>query len=731
MKIKLENGQLYCWQWETNQRLVIDTLEGYEIENLSCKMGIPKDKIGIVEVEIYKENEIIFLNIPDTLLQHEGLIDVWIQTNLEFSPATLAHWRFRVKKRERPEDYIYTETDVLTWQKLDERIMVLEDIQIATEEYVDAAIGSIEIPECDSVELDTTLTEPGKAADAAATGDAIKNLSDSLSTVATSGDYNDLVNKPEIPNVEDLATTEYVDEKIASIDNSGSSGASSWNDLQDRPFYAGEPVITPLFSGNVDVSGDSSGYASYPDVEGAEALIIEMDKTYHIRVNGEEYILTPFKVSNWGDSFTFIGNETMANDDSYNSGIPLYVYTEVYGEGEHFTGFGFNGGSVYDFEISLYEQYIKKIDPEFVYTPDWDQNDREAGDYIKNRPCFTIKGRTELVFEETFVTENWTFDESGQYYEYYFDLGNFNEAAYDSTGWFGLVADDMYIVDFGGEIYTVRCWLDTYAGVLMSNGGYYDRTTPASELKFKLYDNHYYRQSFRIMGNDTSPSYIKLYHIIPDNVTKLDEKYIPDTIMRKTDVVKPDWNENSERSDAFILNRTHSREIIRYAEVMDETEFELSGVAISQGNGEYYCANVEVLQSSDKPIFTFDQEKIYAVTYDGIEYILEVKLDAYRRLYVGRSAYVVDDGPVTDDKVPFAIKTLNDRRLQIVGVRGSHSIKIQTVDIQFNLLSERYLPPTIARTKDIPTVPNIVTEDWVFTLEDGSTVTKKMAVIGK
>ena len=144
MKIKLENGQLYCWQWETNQRLIIDTLEGYEIEDLSCKMGIPKDKIGIIEVEIYEENGMIFSNIPDVFIQHEGLIEVWIQTNLEFSSITLAHWRFRVKKREKPEDYVYTETDVLTWQELDKRISVLEegsgtlpeDIQIATDDEI-------------------------------------------------------------------------------------------------------------------------------------------------------------------------------------------------------------------------------------------------------------------------------------------------------------------------------------------------------------------------------------------------------------------------------------------------------------------------------------------------------------------------------------------------------------------------------------------------------------------
>ena len=53
-----------------------------------------------------------------------------------------------------------------------------------------------------NLELDTTLTQSGAAADAKAVGDVIARFA----PVATSGNYNDLVNKPEIPSVEDLAT---------------------------------------------------------------------------------------------------------------------------------------------------------------------------------------------------------------------------------------------------------------------------------------------------------------------------------------------------------------------------------------------------------------------------------------------------------------------------------------------------------------------------------------------
>ena len=38
---------------------------------------------------------------------------------------------------------------------------------------------------------------------------------------------------------------------------------------------------------------------------------------------------------------------------------------------------------------------------------------------------------------------------------------------------------------------------------------------------------------------------------------KLDEKFIPNTIARKTDIVQIDWNQNDENAKDYIKNKTH------------------------------------------------------------------------------------------------------------------------------------------------------------------------------
>ena len=52
-----------------------------------------------------------------------------------------------------------------------------------------------------------------------------------LATVATSGSYNDLTNKPTIPSIDGLATTNYVDSKVAGIVNSAPETLDTLNEL--------------------------------------------------------------------------------------------------------------------------------------------------------------------------------------------------------------------------------------------------------------------------------------------------------------------------------------------------------------------------------------------------------------------------------------------------------------------------------------------------------------------
>ena len=185
-----------------------------------------------------------------------------------------------------------------------------------------------------------------------------------------------------------------------------------------------------------------------------------------------------------------------------------------------------------------YDELVAMVDEKAVQA-DWNQNDSEAADYIKNRPFYAIEGNKELVFEEYFVAENWADSSNWEgCYVYDLDESNFTEAGLVETDYYSLVTDDMYVVDWGGKEYTIKCWLDTYANILMSNGGYHDRETPWTELDFVVVDNHYRSHDIRVETKDKpSAEYIKIYRVItPDTLVQLDEKFIPDTIARTEDV---------------------------------------------------------------------------------------------------------------------------------------------------------------------------------------------------
>ena len=143
--LRIENGRTKFYQWDTDQRLIVEHDNVLDV-HFSNAVTSPA-----LVCEVYEENGERYVNVPNILLQQPWAIQAYgcCEINVRTEAA------FEVVRRERPADYVYTETEIKKYSDLDERIKALEENPAA-------------------VEVDATLKIPGRAADAAATGKAIE-----------------------------------------------------------------------------------------------------------------------------------------------------------------------------------------------------------------------------------------------------------------------------------------------------------------------------------------------------------------------------------------------------------------------------------------------------------------------------------------------------------------------------------------------------------------------------
>ena len=129
MNFQLENKQLYCWQWDINQRVIIEGLNDLAIQAPYFLIGNSKDKNGLYRVKPIYKDELVYVDIPDEVLQKEGYADIYLYD--EITGTTMLAWRFSIKKKAKPMDYIYEEADILTLVGL---MQELEEIKSFIEE---------------------------------------------------------------------------------------------------------------------------------------------------------------------------------------------------------------------------------------------------------------------------------------------------------------------------------------------------------------------------------------------------------------------------------------------------------------------------------------------------------------------------------------------------------------------------------------------------------------------
>lgn len=155
---KIYDGRQAFYQWDLNQRVIVEDKTITQVH--FCNRT---DDCALI-CETYEHNGLLVADVPNILLQDNWRIRVYAYDG----NATKHEQRFDVTARSKPDSYVYTETEVLNYETIKDRMDAIEgnltgvaeeiireyleenefDVDLtgyATEEFVNTAIEQIEL----------------------------------------------------------------------------------------------------------------------------------------------------------------------------------------------------------------------------------------------------------------------------------------------------------------------------------------------------------------------------------------------------------------------------------------------------------------------------------------------------------------------------------------------------------------------------------------------------------
>lgn len=167
-------------QWDINRKMIVSVMcDQVHFSNRLTKKALV--------CEVYDIGGQRAVDVPNILLQNSEVLEVYAYVCNADESYTKVSAMFPVTGRPKPEDYVYTETEVLNWQALDARVKTLEHggaspdaIAKAVEEYMEE----------NPIEVDDTLSKENVAADAKAVGEALDKKAVKTLTINADGAPN-------------------------------------------------------------------------------------------------------------------------------------------------------------------------------------------------------------------------------------------------------------------------------------------------------------------------------------------------------------------------------------------------------------------------------------------------------------------------------------------------------------------------------------------------------------
>lgn len=119
--LKIYDGRDKFYQWDYNQKIITSNLKvGDEIHFFD------RNQTNALVVLAYEFNGAIVADVPNILLTKSSPIKAYRVVRDETCGRTIEEHTFMVKRREKPVDYVYTETEVLNYGSLEKRVSALE-----------------------------------------------------------------------------------------------------------------------------------------------------------------------------------------------------------------------------------------------------------------------------------------------------------------------------------------------------------------------------------------------------------------------------------------------------------------------------------------------------------------------------------------------------------------------------------------------------------------------------
>ncbi len=118
--IKISGDTPFFWQWDIDRRVELSGVDGGYVVHFVQEGG----EAGCLTVEPYEEEGRWFAAVPNILLQTAAPITAYLYRTA-VAGRTACRTVLHVEPRERPEDYVYTETAVRTWETLTQAVAAL------------------------------------------------------------------------------------------------------------------------------------------------------------------------------------------------------------------------------------------------------------------------------------------------------------------------------------------------------------------------------------------------------------------------------------------------------------------------------------------------------------------------------------------------------------------------------------------------------------------------------